>query len=133
VAANLAIDYLRKARTRGIVLCSDPPPKEGARMAPSAEEVIDAKQRMVRWRQPPKNYPLNAGGPCCSIDWKARRMRKSPEPLESQHLFVCLEQLPKGRRIDYHKLTASIAFDDNASLLDTSNHSAAVAAKVPVE
>ncbi|WP_447599351.1 hypothetical protein [Nitrospira sp. Nam80] len=59
-------------------------------------------------------------------------MRNSPERWESQHLVVCLEQLPKGKGIDHHKLTASIAFDDNASLLDTSDHSAAVAAKISV-
>ena len=48
VAANLAIDYLRKARTRSIVFSPDPPPEEAASMAPSAEDMIDAKQRMVR-------------------------------------------------------------------------------------
>ncbi|MEX5217129.1 MAG: RNA polymerase sigma factor [Nitrospiraceae bacterium] len=48
VAANLAIDHLRKARTRGIVFSSDPPPEETASMAPSAEDVIDGKQRMLR-------------------------------------------------------------------------------------
>ena len=48
VAANLAIDYLRKARTRGTVLSLEPPPEETPSMAPSAEDVIAAKQRVVQ-------------------------------------------------------------------------------------
>ncbi|HJR77285.1 MAG TPA: sigma-70 family RNA polymerase sigma factor [Nitrospiraceae bacterium] len=48
VATNLAIDYLRKSRTRGTVFSIDPPPEDAPSTAPSAEDVIEAKQRVVR-------------------------------------------------------------------------------------
>lgn len=48
VAANLAIDYIRKARTRGTVMSIEPPPEETASTAPSAEDVFDAKQRVIQ-------------------------------------------------------------------------------------
>jgi RNA polymerase sigma factor (sigma-70 family) len=48
VATNLAIDYLRKSRTRGTVLSIEPPPEDAPSTAPSLEEIIEAKQRVVR-------------------------------------------------------------------------------------
>jgi RNA polymerase sigma factor (sigma-70 family) len=47
VAANLSIDYLRKARTRRNALSIEPPPAETACLAPTAEEALDAKQRVL--------------------------------------------------------------------------------------
>ena len=48
VATNLAIDYLRKSRTRGTVLSIEPPPEDAPSTAPSVEAVIEAKQRVAR-------------------------------------------------------------------------------------
>ena len=48
VAVNLSIDCLRKARTRRGVLSSEPLPEETASLAPTAEDTLDAKQRVVR-------------------------------------------------------------------------------------
>jgi RNA polymerase sigma factor (sigma-70 family) len=48
VAANLAIDYLRKTRTRGTIISGEPPPEGTPSMAPSIEDVLEAKQRVVR-------------------------------------------------------------------------------------
>ena len=50
----------------------------------------------------------------------------------SRHLFVCLEQLPQGRQVDHDKLTASIAFNDNAAALNAGDHPPAITAKIPV-
>ncbi len=47
VAANLSIDYLRKARTRRGVLSVEPLQEETASFAPNAEDTLDAKQRVV--------------------------------------------------------------------------------------
>lgn len=47
VAANLSIDYLRKTRTRRSVLSNEPLPEETASLAPTAEEALDAKQRVA--------------------------------------------------------------------------------------
>jgi RNA polymerase sigma factor (sigma-70 family) len=48
VATNLAIDYLRKSRTRGTIFSIEPPPEDAPSAAPSVEDVIEAKQRVVR-------------------------------------------------------------------------------------
>jgi len=48
VATNLAIDHLRKAKTRATVLSLEPPSDDTPSTAPSVEAAIDAKQRMVR-------------------------------------------------------------------------------------
>lgn len=48
VAANLAVDNLRKIRIRRETLSVDPPPDSAASMAPSAEDALEAKQRLVR-------------------------------------------------------------------------------------
>jgi RNA polymerase sigma factor (sigma-70 family) len=48
VAANLAIDHLRKTRTRGMLISGEPPPDDAPSTAPSIEDVLDAKQRVVR-------------------------------------------------------------------------------------
>lgn len=47
VAANLSIDYLRKTRTRRSVLSIEPPLEETASPAPTAEDALDAKQRVL--------------------------------------------------------------------------------------
>lgn len=47
VAANLSIDYLRKTRTRRGVLSTEPLPEETASLAPTAEDALDAKQRVA--------------------------------------------------------------------------------------
>lgn len=48
VAANLAVDNLRKIRIRREALSVDPPPDNSPSMAPSAEETLAAKQRLAR-------------------------------------------------------------------------------------
>lgn len=48
VAANLAVDNLRKIRIRREALSVDPLPDNAASMAPSAEDALDAKQRLVQ-------------------------------------------------------------------------------------
>lgn len=48
VAANLAVDNLRKIRIRREALSADPPSENTASLAPSAEDALDAKQRLVR-------------------------------------------------------------------------------------
>lgn len=48
VAANLAVDNLRKIRTRRGAFSIEPPPEHAACPTPSAEEVLDAKQRLVK-------------------------------------------------------------------------------------
>lgn len=48
VAANLAVDYLRKIRTRRGLVSIEPPPEEIASPAPSAEDILDSKQRVVQ-------------------------------------------------------------------------------------
>ncbi len=47
VAANLSIDYLRKVRTRRSVLSIEPLQEETASLAPTAEDALDAKQRVI--------------------------------------------------------------------------------------
>jgi RNA polymerase sigma-70 factor (ECF subfamily) len=47
VAANLSIDYLRKARTRRSVLSGEPLQEETASPSPTAEDALDAKQRLI--------------------------------------------------------------------------------------
>lgn len=51
VAANLAVDNLRKIRIRREALSADPPPENTASLAPSAEDTLDAKQRLGRLEQ----------------------------------------------------------------------------------
>lgn len=48
VAANLAVDNLRKLRTRRGALSIEPAPEETASLAPSAEDTLDAKQRVAQ-------------------------------------------------------------------------------------
>lgn len=48
VAANLAVDNLRKIRTRREALSVEPPPENTASPAPSAEDTLEAKQRLVQ-------------------------------------------------------------------------------------
>ncbi len=48
VAANLAVDNLRKIRIRRDALSADPPPENASSLAPSAEDALDAKQRLAR-------------------------------------------------------------------------------------
>ena len=48
VAANLAVDNLRKIRIRREAFSVDPLPDNAASMAPSAEDALDAKQRLVQ-------------------------------------------------------------------------------------
>ncbi|MCS6297147.1 MAG: sigma-70 family RNA polymerase sigma factor [Nitrospira sp.] len=48
VAANLAVDNLRKIRIRREAMSIDPLPENAASLAPSAEDALDAKQRLVR-------------------------------------------------------------------------------------
>jgi RNA polymerase sigma factor (sigma-70 family) len=48
VATNLAIDHLRKSRTRETILGIEPPCEDAPCTAPSVEDVIEARQRVVR-------------------------------------------------------------------------------------
>lgn len=48
VAANLAVDNLRKMRTRRSTVSTEPPPEDTASSTPSAEDALEAKQRMVQ-------------------------------------------------------------------------------------
>jgi hypothetical protein len=51
----------------------------------------------------------------------------------SQRPLVRLEQYPQSGQVDHDELPAAIALDHNAAALDSSDHPAAVAAKVPVD
>lgn len=48
VAANLAVDNLRKIRIRREALSGEPLPENTASSAPSADDALDAKQRLIR-------------------------------------------------------------------------------------
>lgn len=48
VAANLAVDNLRKLRIRREALSAEPLPENTASPAPSADDALDAKQRLSR-------------------------------------------------------------------------------------
>ena len=48
VAANLAVDNLRKMRTRRTTVSVEPPPDDAPSSAPTAEAVLEAKQRVVQ-------------------------------------------------------------------------------------
>lgn len=48
VAANLAVDNLRKMRTRRGTVNVESPPEDTPSSAPSAEDVLEAKQRVIQ-------------------------------------------------------------------------------------
>jgi hypothetical protein len=52
---------------------------------------------------------------------------------EELRRVVCLQQFSQGSHVDHHEFTASIAFDHNAPPFDAGDHSATVAAKIPVD